>query len=226
MHSCLLLIVALFANDSKREAESLMARNPADDHAGELLEKAVAANPGDAEAYYLLGRWALVKRRYERAVEAGTRAAQLSPGNPAAQMQEWTIVALANDQMNKQVEAHSAFRKALAFNRSLPRFDPTAAYEYLKVLERDHGDKEAHEVMTVILEKSPEYGPAHLSRAKELAAENNIDEAVKDAEFALANLDGGRAAERDAHYLLARLYLRLKRPHLAESHKKWLSANP
>ncbi|MEO7143231.1 MAG: hypothetical protein ABI165_06965 [Bryobacteraceae bacterium] len=226
MRCCLWLMVALLVSDPKREAESLMERDPAADRAGELLEKVIAANPNDAEAYYLMGRWALVKRRFARAAEASTRAAKLSSGNPAAQMQEWTIVALANDQMNKQVEADSAFRKALAFNRSLSRFDPIAAYEYLKVLERDHRDKEAYEVMTVILEKSPDYGPAHLSRAKKLAAENNIEEAVKEAEFALAHLDGGRVAERDAHYLLARLYLRLKRPDLAESHKQWLSANP
>lgn len=226
MNCCWLPIVALLLSDPKREAESLMERDPAADRAGELLETAVAANPSDAEAHYLLGRWALVKRRFARAVEAATRAAKLSAGNPAAQMQEWTIVGLANDRMNKQVESDSAFRKALAFNRLLPRFDPAAAYEYLKVLERDHREKDAHEVMSVILEKTPEYGPAHLSRAKELTAENNLEEAVKEAEFALAHLDGGHAAERDAHYLLARLYLRLKRPGLAESHKQWLSANP
>ena len=141
-------------------------------------------------------------------------------------MQEWTIVGLANDRMNNQVESEAAFRKALAFNRLLPRFDSTAAYEYLKVLERDHRERDAHEVMSVILEKTPEYGPAHLSRAKELTAGSNLEGAVKDAEFALAHLDGGRPAERDTHYLLARLYLRLKRPGVAESHKKWLSANP
>jgi Tfp pilus assembly protein FimV len=80
--------------------------------------------------------------------------------------------------------------------------------------------------MTIILQKSPEYGPAHLSRAKELAAENNLDESVAEAEFALAHLDGGRVAERDAHYLLARLYLRLKQPQQAESSARWLNGNP
>jgi len=226
MYCSVLLILALAMSDPKREAESLMQRDRADDRAGELLEKAIAANPGDAEAHYLLSRWALLKRRYERAVQAATRAANLSAGNQAAQMQEWTIVALANDRMNKQAEADAAFRKALAFNASLQSFDPIAAYEYLKVLERDHRDKDGHEVTALILRKSPEYGPAHLSRAKGLAAENNLEEAAKEAEFALAHLDGGRVAERDAHYLLARLYLRLKQPALAEPHKNWLGAHP
>jgi hypothetical protein len=31
--------------------------------------------------------------------------------------------------------------------------------------------------------------------------------------------------ERDAHYLLARLYLRLKQSGQAEPHKRWLSEN-
>src|ERR1700738_1909111 len=95
------IILALALCDPKREAESLMQRNLLDDRAGELLEQAIAANPGDAEAHYLLGRWALVKGRYKRAVEAESRAAELSPGIPAAQMQAWTIVAVANDRMNK-----------------------------------------------------------------------------------------------------------------------------
>src|SRR5260370_32227271 len=93
-----------------------MQRNPADDRAGELLEKAVLSSPNDAEAHYLLGRWALVKRRFERAVEAETRAAALSSGNPTAQMQAWTIVAVANNQMNRGAEAESAFRKAQSLN--------------------------------------------------------------------------------------------------------------
>ncbi len=222
----LFLFFALAISDPKREAESLMQRNPADDRAGELLEKAVLSSPNDAEAYYLLGRWALVKRRFERAVETETRAAALSSGNSTAQMQAWTIVAVANDQMNKADEADRAFRKALSLNWLLPRFDPNAAYEYLKVLERDHRDKEAHEIMTGILKRSPQYGPAHLSLAKELAAAGKDSEAVKEAEFALKRSQGNRVAERDAHYLLARLYLRLKQSELAELHKKWLQENP
>ncbi len=226
MCCCLFLILALAMSDPEQEAGSLMQRNPADDRGGELLEKAVALNPNDAEAHYLLARWALVKRRYERAVEAATRAAELSSNNPDARMQEWTIVAIANDRMNKSVEADAAFRKALALNRQSPRFHPVAAYEYLKVLERDHRDAEAHKVMTLILKRSPEYGPAHLSLAKKLAAQKKYKEAVREAEFALARADGDRGAERAAHYFLARLYLRLKQPDLAEPHGKWLSANP
>src|SRR5260370_37424773 len=141
-------------------------------------------------------------------------------------MQAWTIVAVANDQMNKAGEADSAFRKALSLNWRLPRFDANAAYEYLKVLERDHRDKEAHEILTGILKRSPGFGPAHLSLAKELVAAGKDSEAVMEAEFALARSQGNRVAERYAHYLLARLYLRLKRTDLAELHKKWLSENP
>ncbi|MEO8125674.1 MAG: tetratricopeptide repeat protein, partial [Bryobacteraceae bacterium] len=199
----------------------------------EAFRQAIEINPAYAAGYNNLGQtlqrqgdWPGAINRYERAVEAATRAAKLSRGNQAAQMQEWTIVALASDQMNKQAEANSAFRRALAFNASLPQFDPVAAYEYLKVLERDHRDKEAREVTTLILQRSPEYGPAHLSRAKGFAAENKFEEAAKEAEFTLAHLDGGPVVERDAHYLLARLYLRLKQPALADAHKNWLTAHP
>ena len=230
MRFCLCLTVILAsaaiasaADDPKREAELLLQRNPADDRAGELLEAAVAANPKDAEAHYLLGRWALVKQKFERAAEAETRAAELSSGNPTAQMQAWTIVAVANDQMNRPADAEPAFRKAMALNRQLPRFDPNAAYEYLRVLERDHRDEEAHPVIADILRRSPEFGPAHLSLAKEMAAANRDAEAAKEAEFALERLSGYQAAERDAHYLLARLYLRLKQPDKADVHKKWLN---
>src|SRR5260370_39683376 len=141
-------------------------------------------------------------------------------------MQAWTIVAVANDQMNKAGEADSAFRKALSLNWRLPRFDANAAYEYLKVLERDHRDKEAHEIMTGILKRSPGYGPAHLSLAKELAAAGKDSEAVKEGEFALARSQGDRVVERDTPYLLARLDLRLNRTDRAELHKKWLDESP
>jgi tetratricopeptide (TPR) repeat protein len=220
-----LLIVTLSWGDLKREAESLLQRNPADDRAGELLEQAVAADPNDAEAHYLLGRWALVKRHFERAVETETRAAQLSPKIPVAQMQAWTIVAVAEDQMNEPDKADETFRRAMAINRRLPHLDPNAAYEYLKVLETGHRDGEARALTLEILKASPDYGPAHLSKAKWLAAENKSTEAVKEAEYALTRLEGNRAVERDAHYLLARLYLRLKQSGQAEPHKRWLSEN-
>lgn len=225
MRLVLILILAFAADDPKREAESRLQQNPTDDRAGELLERAVAANPKDAEAHYLLGRWALVKGRFAQAAEAETRAAQLSPGNPTAQMQAWTIAAVAKDRMNQPAEAESAFLKALALNRRLARFDPHAAYEYVRVLERDHRGGEAHPVIADILHRAPEFGPAHLSLAKELAARNNYAQAAAEAELALGRLGGDRVAERDAHYFLARAYLRLKQPIRADAHKQWLSKN-
>ncbi len=225
MHLVLALL-ALAASDPKREAESLLERNPTDDRAAELLQAHLATSPNDAEAHYLLGRWALVKGKFALAVEAETRAAQLSSGNPAARMQAWTIVAVANDRMNKSATADVAFRKALVLNRRLPRFDALAAYEYVRVLERDHRDKEAQPLVADILRRSPEFGPAHLSLAKMLAAGKRDAEAVKEAEFALARIGGNRSVERDAHYLLARLYARLKQPGRADLHREWLAKNP
>lgn len=227
MHACLLpMLLALALSDPKREAESLMQRHLTDDRAGELLEQAVTANPADAEAYYLLGRWALVKGRFQRAVEAETRAAELSQGIPIAQMQAWTIVAVANDRMNKAAEAEAAFVRAMTINRTLARFDPNAAYEYLQVLERDHRDRQARDLTGEILRKAPDYGPAHLALAKTLAAANRNIEAAKEAELALRKVEANRAVERDAHYLLARIYLRLKQADRAELHKTWLAEHP
>lgn len=223
MWSGIFLIFVFASSDLKREADLLLQSNPTDARAGEMLEKHVAAYPRDAEAHYLLGRWALVKGKFARAVEAETRAAQLSADNPRAQIQAWTIVAVANDRMNLAGKADAAFLKAIALNRRLDLYDPHAAYQYLKILERDHREDEARRLAAEILQRSPQFGPAHLSLGKVHARAGRDEEAAKEAELALTRLEGDRDAERDAHYLLARLYLRLRQPERAELHKRWLT---
>lgn len=223
--ACALLLM-FFGSSPKRDAEALMRQNPSDERAAAILREVIATDPKDPEAHYLLGKWALVKGQYELAVQEETRAAQLSPGLLEAQMQAWTIVAVASDMMNQPGETDSAFRKAIALNRRLPHFDPNAAYEYLKFLEREHREQEAGLLTGEILKLSPGFGPAHLSKAKLLAAGNRNPEAALEAEFALAHTKDSRAVERDAHYLLARLYGRMRQPKQLEVHKKWLSENP
>jgi len=216
------MCLVLTAGDSKRQAEALLRANPGDDSAGELLKQATSEQPEDAEAFYLLGRWALVRGKFELAVQSETRAARLSSGNVAAQMQAWTMVAVAEDQMNEIAKADAAFRRAWALNRKLRNFDPNAAYEYLKVLERDHREAEVRTRVREMLRVVPGYGPAHLSQAKLLAAVKQYSQAAIEAEFALGHSLNNPAVERDAHYLLARTYLLLKKPAQAQTHREWL----
>jgi tetratricopeptide (TPR) repeat protein len=203
-----------------------MAENPVSERAGELLQQAAKQGPEDAEAQYLLGRWALVKGRFDLAVEAETNAARLSPENPTARMQAWTIVAVANDQMNEMAKADAAFQRAWQVNRSLANFDPNAAYEYIKVLERDHRDREAAPLIAEVLRRAPAYGPAHLSVAKTLFARKEDAAAAREAEAALATIRNYPDVERDAHYLLARAYLRLGMRDRAEVHVRWMHEHP
>jgi tetratricopeptide (TPR) repeat protein len=222
---CCALLLAGVA-DLKREAQALMAGNPASDRAGEILRQAAQLGPDDAEAQYLLGRWALVSGRFELAVEAETKAVRLSPDNATARMQAWTIVAVASDQMNQAGKADEAFRQAWQIDRSLKNFDPNAAYEYIRVLERDHRDEEAAPLVAEVLRRVPEYGPAHLSIAKSLFARKADAAAAREAEAALATIRNYPEVERDAHYLLARVYLRLGMRERAAIHTQWMKSNP
>jgi tetratricopeptide (TPR) repeat protein len=217
---CALLLASL--SELKREAQALMRVDPKSDRAGEILQEAARQGPEDAEAQYLLGRWALVKGRFQLAIQAETEAARLSPHNRQAQMQAWTIVAVANDQMNANSDADIAFQRAWVLNRSLAKFDPNAAYEYIKVLQRDHREDDAAPLVAEILRLSPDYGPAHLSKAKAFFDRREDTAACREAELALAQLTDYPEVERDAHYLLARIYLRLKRPDLAAVHTQWM----
>lgn len=221
---CVLLLASL--RDLKREAQELLRLNPKSEEAGELLQEAANQNPEDAETQYLLGQWALVKGRFQLAVKAETKAARLSPANGLAQMQAWTIVAVANDQMNESLSADAAFRRAWALNRLLPKFDANAAYEYIKVLERDHHEDEAAPLAAELLRRNPEYGPAHLSRAKFLFNRKEYPAACREAELALASTKNYPDVERDAHYLAARAYLRIGKPDLAEAHSRWMHEHP
>lgn len=221
---CALLLAGL--GDLKREAQALLLNDPASDRAGEMLQQAAKQAPENAEIQYLLGRWALVKGRFQLASEAEANAARLSPANPMARMQAWTIVAVASDRMNESGKADAAFQRAWKINRSLASFDPNAAYEYIKVLERDHREHDAAALVTEVLRRVPDYGPAHLSLAKSFFARKEDSAAAREAELALATLKNYPEVERDAHYLLARVYLRLGMRDHAAVHTEWMQTNP
>jgi tetratricopeptide (TPR) repeat protein len=79
-----------------------------------LLEKAIATNPDDARAPYYLGNWFCDRRRYEEAIAAWERAADLDASFPTA----WRNLGIAYYNVRRDAaKARDAFELAFAGNQ-------------------------------------------------------------------------------------------------------------
>ncbi len=208
----------------KRYGQLLFRKNRIEPRAGELFGKAAKAAPNDAEAHYLYGEWSCMNNLEETCIAELARAAALPESNGQAKMQIYTLTAIAEDKLNRADRADAAFRKALAFNLSLEQPNPVAMFEYVKFLAKESRDAEAQKLIADLLKLAPQFGPAHLERAKYFGQQDQHEKAAESAELALRYAGDDRAQQRAAHVFLARTYYALGREDQAKVHQAWVQA--
>ena len=94
-----------------------------------LLEKAVAANPNDAQAHYFLGNLLYDRRRHREAIAMWERSTQLGPRFPTV----WRNLGFAyQNVLRDKAKAADAFDRA----RTLAPEDPRLLYEHDQLLKR------------------------------------------------------------------------------------------
>src|SRR5581483_3059622 len=162
----------------------ILEKNSSSERAGELLERATKAMPRDPGAHYAYGLWALMNHHEEIAIEAERQALALSPADDL-KVQAQTFIALGEDALKRPQRAEAAFREALAVNRKLPNPNPGAELEYAMFLTRQSRQGEAQKLLDEILKFAPDFGPAHLERAKYLSAQGDLKSALAEGTIAL-----------------------------------------
>ncbi len=191
-----------------------------------LVRKAALARPLDPEAHYLYGQWACLNDRHDVSVRELTKALELIRNNDRARMQTYTYLGITYERMQQAARAEEAFRTAVAINRPLPTPEPGTFMQYAKFLQDEQRESEAQTVLQEVLRIAPSFGPAHLERAKFLAAKDRADEALAEGELALKYAGADLLPQRAAHAFLARTLHALGRTEQAKAHQQWVEAHP
>jgi tetratricopeptide (TPR) repeat protein len=207
-------------------SEVLLAEDPNRFEIEPLVRKAAAALPQDPEAHYLYGQWACLNDRPDLSIRELTKALELTPAdNHQAAMQIYTYLGISYDHLHKTANAERAFRKAIIFNEELPSPDPGVLMHYAKFLQGEEREAEAQQLIDRILRAAPAFGIAHLERAKFLAEQEKMPEALAEGELALKYSDSDVKQQRAAHALLARACHALGRTEEAKLHEKWIETH-
>ncbi len=204
----------------------LLKQNPLNPQVAQLLATAAKLAPRDAEARYLYGQWACLNNNEALCVAELNSALALSSTNDLAQMQIHTLIGMAEDKLNRPAQAEAAFRSAMQFNRKLPQPNPHAAIQFVDFFIKRSRDAEAQRVVDEALKWSPDFGPARFERAKFLAKQGKMEEAVREGRQALAYPHSNKIQLRAIHAFMAKTLFALGRTEEAQTHQSWIESQP
>jgi tetratricopeptide (TPR) repeat protein len=194
------------------------------DQAESLLARAIALAPGNPCARHFHARSLLVLGKPEAAV-AGFHSALAAGPNAALAILIRTWCGLAETRLTHTDRAEAEYRAAFEANRKLDRHMVDPAFQYFLFLRDSARADEAQRILDEILRWEPYFAPALLERAKQLAARDQPNKAVEQAELALQNVENDPALLRAAHFFLARTYHAMNRGTEARAHEDWIKAH-
>jgi tetratricopeptide (TPR) repeat protein len=208
-------------------AELLLREDPVEYQAQieTLVKKAVLARPLDPEAHYLYGRWACVNAHNDVSVRELTRALELTHDNDRAKMQMHSFLAITYTANHEMTKAEQQYQKAAELVRKLTPFEPLVLMQYARFLEFIQRADEAQKINAELLQRAPDYGPAHLLRARFLSDHNRFEEAAAEGELGLKYAGEDLSAQREAHLVLGKTYHALGREEEAKIHQEWVKAH-
>lgn len=209
----------------KAMGEELMDKDPESTQALGFLSSAVKLSPQDPEAHFFYGEAACFNKQDALCIRELTRAHELSPANKYANMQLYTMIAVAEDRSKHPTQAAEAFGRSLSANEQLSTPNPYAALKYVTFLTAQGKNKEAMTVINEILKWDSSYGPAHFEQAKILAQQGRAEDAAKEAELALQDSRSAPPDLRAYHAFLAKTYFALGRESDAQIHQAWIESH-
>jgi tetratricopeptide (TPR) repeat protein len=164
------------------------------------LERLVAADPGNAEYRYWLGRLAYDSGKYAAAIDRFEEALARDPGL----MRAHDNLGLCYEMLDDPVKAIGHYREAIRLNRQAASKSPWPPTN-LGILLRQRGEPvEAGALFQEALQYDPAFSKGHYELGVLLEQQENMDEAVRELERAAA-LD---VSYPEPHYVLARIYRR------------------
>jgi tetratricopeptide (TPR) repeat protein len=196
----------------------------ANEIAERLLAHAIQLAPDNASAHYNYGRALARANMVDQALSEWTKALTLNPADEL-RVQILTRIGTARQDVSDFDHAEEAFQEALAVNRKLERRNPEASLEYIRYLQLRSRMDEATGLLNEILGWNPFSPPAHLEKAKLLAARGEWMKAAEEGEYVLRNAGNDEELLRVTHALLVRVYQRLKQPEKMQQHRLWLESH-
>ena len=194
--------------------------------AGTHLARAAKLLPGDPEARHYYAQWAYLNARDRICAQQEREALALTGLNDLALLQMYTLLGMCESRLEDADAARTAFEHADQVNSRRTVYDPVAAMQYLQFLTRYNDDASARRIVDSILEHVPEFGPAHLEKAKQYDRTNESVRAVDEARLALAKSGNDANVERAAHVLLARCLSALGDAEGSLREQQWIEAHP
>jgi tetratricopeptide (TPR) repeat protein len=191
------------------------------DVAKSCLITAVTADPTSEEAQFFLGVFYYVQNDFKLAISPLQTAQTLSPKSPMPVF----YLAMTHEALGDAAQALELYQKAedLSPQKSAQSSSILVAYgRFLLSLGRSQDSMEKDRRA---IEGDPESREARYELAKGLDKEGDFKNAALEGERALTLPELG-TSDAEIHYLLARLYLKLKQPDLAKTHLEKFQAAP
>jgi tetratricopeptide (TPR) repeat protein len=191
------------------------------DVAKSCLITAITADPSSEEAQFFLGLFYYNQNDFKLAIAPLLTAQKLSPRSPMPVF----YLAMAHEAMGDTTQALDLYQQAenLSPEKSPQTASILVAYgNFLISLGRI---QPAVERFRRAIEDDPDSRDAHYELAKELDQEGDSKNAALEGERALA-LPELATSDAQIHFLLAKVYYKLKQPDLAKLHLDKFHATP
>jgi tetratricopeptide (TPR) repeat protein len=191
------------------------------DVAKSCLITAVTVDPTSEEAQFFLGVFFYTQNDFKLAISPLQTAQTLSPKNPMPVF----YLAMAHEALGDAAQAGELYQQAenLSPEKSAQSASILVAYgRFLLVIGRN---KDSIEKDQRAIDEDPQSRDAHFELAKGLDYEGDFKSAALEGERALTLPEFG-TTDAQIHFLLAKLYQKLKQPDLAKAHLDKFQAAP
>jgi tetratricopeptide (TPR) repeat protein len=190
--------------------------------ARDALEKALRADPSNAEAHYQLGVWCFRGKQRAEAARHFEKVVALRPRDARA----LDYLALSLEALGEAEAAERAYRQALAVNDG-PFHDSLLDHNYGRFLLKQGRLEESRTHLDRAVAQLPASRTVYYERAKLKLAAREYASAREDAERALALRDpDGLVLDLQVYYLLATVYARLGETDLARKYSELSRTTP
>jgi tetratricopeptide (TPR) repeat protein len=191
------------------------------DVAKSCLITAITADPNSEEAQFFLGVFFYTQNDFKLAISPLQTAQKLSPKNSMPVF----YLAMSHEALGDATQAGELYQQAenLSLEKSPQSASILVAYgRFLLVMGRY---KDSIEKDRRAIKADPESRDAHFELAKGLDYEGEPETAAREGERALTLPELG-TSDAQIHFLLAKLYQKLKQPDLAKAHLEKFQAAP
>jgi tetratricopeptide (TPR) repeat protein len=190
---------------------ALFAHRP--DVAKSCLITAITAEPTSEEAQFFLGLFYYNQNEFKLAIPPLQTALTLSPKSPLPVF----YLAMTQEALGNATEALNFYQQSESLSLEKSPQSASILVAYGKFLLSLGLIKDANEKYRRAIEEDPESRDAHYELAKELDQEGDCKTAALEGERALTLPELG-TSDAEIHFLLAKVYWRLKQPDLAKAH--------